>query len=152
MRKPRVHRPSAPESDFLSARGQPNRRSMPAPVIVLREASGLRSRRRSRARPDHLRVTSTKACAPGIVNGPSSGAWRSPHHSSHSEGVKGCRPLGGQQRGRRWSGDGRPDHLGAPELAVTGRRAPGHGPLGAPALRQREYAGGARQVAKETAA
>ena len=62
-------------------------RSMPAPLIVLREASGLRSRRRSRARPDHLRVTSTKACAPGIVNGPSSGAWRSPHHSSHSEGV-----------------------------------------------------------------
>jgi hypothetical protein len=80
MRKPRVHRPSAPESGFLSARGQPNRRSMPAPLIVLREASGLRSRRRSRARPDPLRVTSTKACAPGIVNGPSSGAWRSPHH------------------------------------------------------------------------
>src|SRR4051794_1943919 len=34
MRKPRVHRPSAPKPGFLSARGQPNRRSMPAPLIA----------------------------------------------------------------------------------------------------------------------
>src|SRR5829696_1565570 len=34
MRKPRVHCPSAPEPGFLSARGQPNRRSMPAPLIA----------------------------------------------------------------------------------------------------------------------